>query len=456
MRLAARCSLRTLPFAAVGRLLAVCAAAAWLTSCDAFADLLQSVSTMCRQSTFDVTTTDEGVEADMICWNGSRCTLRAALNSAAVCGGNRTIRLAAGATYTLTRPNTPLPSFRTIERQQDERVGPVGLPRIVGNVTILGQDAVIERRSGRSFRFFHVLPGGELTLDGLVLRQGAVPPGGQGGAVYNAGILTARDTRFERNEAPEGLGGAVYNSREATFLSSLFTGNVAGTRGSANHQEDGVLNIETSTLDGNGRTGAAGALSVQRGSVRIERSTLSSNLGGVAGIDAAGGHLTVQRSTFHGQQGDTDGALSCYGDRLSSTVVHFNDVTIAGNAAARVGAGGVRARGDCRIVFSNSIVAANRTAGELSDCARRGETSGSNLDSDGSCGFSVTADPPRLHALAPDPLAPDGELATMVPRRNSPAVDAGSTCLSLDQRGRRRPAGSACDIGAVELPAGSS
>jgi hypothetical protein len=86
------------------------------------------------------------------------------------------------------------------------------------------------------------------------------------------------------------------------------------------------------------------------------------------------------------------------------------------------------------------------------------ETTGFNLDSGNSCGFSVSTDltgaDPLLAALA----ANGGPTATQALGAGSPAVDAGGTaaqgCPAVDQRGAARPDepsdNGTCDIGAFE------
>lgn len=394
---------RVLPLTAL-RSLTLCAAilTSLLASCSPVNDLLTAVEALCGQSTFSVTTTEEGSDPEQLCSPGQECTLRAALNSAAFCGGSpRTVVLARGAVYTLRNVNTPPGALRSREEAQIRRVGHAGLPRIFGTVTIEGNNATIQRDAGASssFRLFHVPARGNLTLRNVVLRQGVVPPLGSspaaaafGGALYNEGIFTAIATRFENNLA--GSGGALFNDGNAT----------------------------------------------------IEQSTFSSNKGHNAGggIWATGGALTIRRSTFQGQTSGygtgSTGALYC-----RSTLVRLEDVTIAGNESSdsEFGIGGVRAASGCEITFSNTIVAKNAPSDCWFGTSRPVDRQGDNLASDLSCGFSVTGDP-NLGPLVDN----GGPTQTMLPG-SGPALDAGSHCLPADQRGFLRPVG-ACDIGAVE------
>ena len=97
------------------------------------------------------------------------------------------------------------------------------------------------------------------------------------------------------------------------------------------------------------------------------------------------------------------------------------------------------------------IVANNGT-----DCVGPVNAAGTpNLDTDGSCGSTITADP-MLDMLANN----GGQTATLALLDGSPAIDAGdnATCAAasvngVDQRGAIRPAGAACDLGAYEADA---
>ena len=70
------------------------------------------------------------------------------------------------------------------------------------------------------------------------------------------------------------------------------------------------------------------------------------------------------------------------------------------------------------------------------------------MDSDGTCGFTLTADP-LLGPLQDN----GGPTLTHALSSSSPAIDSGDNtyCPSTDQRGVERSDG-ACDIGAYEYP----
>jgi len=136
----------------------------------------------------------------------------------------------------------------------------------------------------------------------------------------------------------------------------------------------------------------------------------------------------------------------------------FGAMTIASNSAPTGGAGGIwrapvgESGSD---VVEGSIVSGNAHG----DCGGAGPlaSQGSNLDGDGTCGFTHAGD---LSATDPmlGPVADNGgPTMTRSLGTGSPAIDAwpcsGSDFLApaVDQRGAPRPQGDGCDIGAFEV-----
>src|SRR5438105_15409294 len=103
----------------------------------------------------------------------------------------------------------------------------------------------------------------------------------------------------------------------------------------------------------------------------------------------------------------------------------------------------------------NTIIAGNTTSKGPGDCNVQAmiiESTGHNLDSDGSCFLTATGDLPKRDPLL-GPLADNGgpsETQALLP--GSPAIDAGAAdgCPQHDQRGIARPQGAGCDMGAYE------
>jgi hypothetical protein len=80
------------------------------------------------------------------------------------------------------------------------------------------------------------------------------------------------------------------------------------------------------------------------------------------------------------------------------------------------------------------------------------QSTGHNLDSDGSCFLTATGDLPKRDPLLGALTDNGGPTDTQALLPGSPAIDAGSAdgCPQHDQRGVARPQGAGCDIGAYE------
>jgi hypothetical protein len=124
-------------------------------------------------------------------------------------------------------------------------------------------------------------------------------------------------------------------------------------------------------------------------------------------------------------------------------------LTLRSSTVAYNGQGGVLFNTASVVRLDNTIVARNDGADFGSrDCSRAVAAQTSSLDSDGTCGVSITADP----LLGPSALN-GGPTPTLAPGAGSPAIDAGNSgiCPVTDQRFFVRSG--ACDIGAYEVGA---
>jgi len=214
-----------------------------------------------------------------------------------------------------------------------------------------------------------------------------------------------------------------------------------------------------------------------RGSTIVLESTISGNLslrGG--GISQWGGTLDVVNSTFSGNTALTwGGGVS---SSIAGTSVILRNVTITGNTADGNGDGQGEAGGivvlNGEVAFANTVVAGNiDMGGEAPDCLSASQhpltSNGYNLIGD-TTGCQWFGDPagvltdidPQLLPLA----ANGGPTDTHALQPGSPAIDAGNPAgcldendmlLTVDQRGLARPldgdvdAVIVCDMGAFEF-----
>lgn len=353
--------------------------------------------------------------------------------------------------------------------------------------------------------------GGSIEMNNVIVRANTATSGGvgAGGGVLahlpsNLSQVVIRDSQVYSNTA-DGTGGGLYvdgtTSAQWSIQRSEIYSNTAASGGGIgnfvplalfdsrlhnNHVTfDGgaieafsPLVIVRTTLDANtaGRFGG-GLFDLQTGGnalypdfAHIEQSTLSGNSaqygGGIYhdGFIYAPTLMTLMNSTLSGNAVSHDGGgLYAY----SGQTQLFN-ATIASNRAERsffqhypVRGGGVFITSTAIITAQNSLIANNvsgtdLTPPSLDDCFGPLRSLGYNLlETTSNCSISgttfgnITGQDPLLGLLQNN----GGSTLTQVPLSGSPAIDHGdnTACPSSDQRGFRRPIGSQCDIGAVEV-----
>ena len=318
----------------------------------------------------------------------------------------------------------------------------------------------------------------------LAAGGSGAPGGGVGGALYNTNaFLTIARSLFSSNVAETGRGGrsglispprggAVLNFGTMTVSDTHFYGNVARVEGSRGDvipafggavANEGTARIMGCTFYANQALGGPGA-----------STPFGANPGGAAfgGAVYSVDSLAISNSTLvanraqggssFGQFGSGTAGIASGGGLALLGNTTLSHVTIASNVALNGASpsqpvplpgrgGGIYATNNAP-TLQNSIVAGNVTGsnafGVLTD-------EGNNISSDGSCEFTQPGSrnnvDPRLSPLADF----GGPTPTMALLAGSPAIDAAlsSRCVPTDQRGRVRPAGPACDVGAFESSA---
>jgi hypothetical protein len=258
-------------------------------------------------------------------------------------------------------------------------------------------------------------------------------------------------------------GGGAFAGDELLVQSSIITNNNAqstGTAGGGGGFGGTELRVKYSTISGNHALGAAtnnhygvggGLAATSATYALIENSTIDHNLadgGGGVVLVGASGSAVIEDSTISSNVANlAEGGVS------TSMNLSLWSSTIAFNSAGPAGGGGLVADGASADIES-SIIANNSPSG-LDGGADLGGgaviTGANNLIRISSIpvpALTKTSDPKllplachggatRVHALADD----------------SPAIDAGSSVLTNDQRGPgfARSIGASADIGAYEL-----
>ena len=378
---------------------------------------------------------------------------------------------------------------------------------ITNDVTITGPGAAQLAVSGNSAsQVFNVGPGITVALSGITVENGASNNScgsgcsSSGGGIENAGTLTLTDVTVTNNSVNAGCidgcgaaGGGIENDATGTLAvtDSTISNNSANAGcnnscgaagGGIENLAGGTVMVTDSTISGNttntapgsncfGNCVGEGAGIDNNGTATVDSSTVSGNIADSAcafdcgptggGIDnESTGTLTLHNSTVAANQANT-GCLAFCGSagggvyNLGSATV-TND-TISGNSLS---AGCAADCGSAGADFDNSgpasigaTILANSSG--ASDCyLATGFTDlGSNLDDDGTCGFT-TADndlPNTPAGLDPAGLQDNGgPTLTIELQATSAAVDhvPAPLCPPTDQRGSPRIP--PCDIGAFD------
>ena len=407
--------------------------------------LYESVTIIVREAgegaAFVVDTTDDvpdGLPGDGACATAAgRCSLRAAIQEANE-GPDRNLIFVPSGTYRLMLLGTG---------EQDAATGDLD---VHADLTIMGAGRELTVIDGaRIDRVLQVGLGQQdpisLKLQDLTIANGFATDRATGGGVdMGRGIVTIERVRFLHNEAISNGGGLSVSGLGGPLVirDSVFEGNVAG--GAGGGFSSTVETTVTNTLVIDNTADQAGGIRVSDSVLTIDVSTVANNSAErVSGIDIfRSGALIATNVTVSGNRSvqTSVGAISAPGD--DSVLTH---VTIVNNEG---GFGIGQASNTMRI--RNSIVAGNGRQ----DCAQARLTlirEGVNLDSDGTCGFSLRGEP-ELSELGhlggpPQLLAHD-----LLP--GSLAIDAAISCLApVDAIGTTRPVGAGCDLGAIEARA---
>jgi hypothetical protein len=414
--------------------------------------------------------------------DGSNCTLRQAIANAES-DTQTNLSCAAGAgNDTITFDNSLAGDTITLS------AGELLInPTVTGTLTIQGPGALGLEVSGNiadPSRVFHIAfaavqTANAVTIQGLTISNGSATDQ-NGGGILNQGSLTLDHDYVQHNLASGTASGG--------------TANQVTTLGGGIESSGGLLTVSHSQISDNTISSAAGG-----------GSTSNAATARGAGIHASGdiaGILTIDHSSIHdntatatatgtGEQATAEGggvwsSAGAQTSIISSTIANNTltaagtsmqetgggvetkitlgfaalliDDTVTGNAAATTGAN--LAATDMGLKIKNTIVA--DSTGAALNCSAI-TSLGHNLADDSSCSPNGTTD---LATTNPN-LLPLGLYGGSGPSRppdiGSPAIDAGFSDDTTDQRDLTRPwdftdipnasGGNGADIGAVEIQA---
>ena len=416
--------------------------------------------------------------------DGANCTLRQAIENAGKNDQTNPSCAAGTGADTITFNNSLVGDTITLSSQL------LISPTTQGTLTIQGPGAdALDVSGGDSSRVFHIAfaaaqTANAVTIHGLTISNGSVT-NANGGGIFNEGSLT--------------LDGDVVSDNTATASSTGGTTNQATALGGGIESSPALLNVSHSQIVGNqvmstatgGSTsntatalgagihaagGGGGILNIDRSSIYDNTATSTASGTGAQAIAEGGGvwlsagaqhsiiSSTIANNTL--TAGGTGASTQEAGGGVEANITamgafpaDLRDDTVTGNDAAKTGANLAAAAGSSGLTIGNTIVADPSGGANCSAVTSLGH----NLADDASCSPDGTTDLPGTDPSLL-PLADyGGSSLTRPPDVGSPAIDAGFSEFTTDQRDLTRPfdftnipnasGGNGTDIGAVEIQA---
>lgn len=370
------------------------------------------------------------------CPDSSNCTLRQAIQQAK---GGDTITFASSLTGKIILLSN----------------GPLELTK---NLTINGLksqgDPIISGNNVTAI--FQIDAGINVAMNRLRLTKGN--NNSDGGAIINNGALTIKDSSIDDNVSLK-QGGGIMSSGSLSILSSTILTNTAATNGGG-IMSSGSLSISSSTISGNTAATNGGGLYLETGNSSISSSAVISNTTSQNGSGNNGGgiytstNVKITNGTLSGNNG---GAIYS----TDSSISTLSYVTVSNTNAS--GDGTIVLDGSSTLVMSNTVIIGNTGSYYDVRCrsAQNITSNGFNITeniSDCTSSWQSTDIFPKQWQTVLSGLGPHGgPTYTHALLPGSPAIDVGSCYRGdlLDQRGLKRPVGSACDVGAYEYPSNS-
>ncbi|WP_199326055.1 beta strand repeat-containing protein [Nostoc parmelioides] len=341
-------------------------------------------------------------------------------------------------------------------------------------IVSVGEQKATINASGllNSDRVFHVLNGGALSLQNVVVTGGKISNDGGGIRVDSNGYLDLYNTTVSGNSAEGGnWGGGIYNNNGTVYLrnGSTISNNQALNGG-------GILNSGTLiTMDStisNNNSGSGGGI-YNFDTLTVINTTVSNNSargsgGGIQGNGSFSSIALVNTTISGNTAGSGGGGI----DSTGGSVTNILNSTITNNTAGILGGGGIRGSANLR----NTIVAGNFGNYDFQGTGKdiQGAVNGNNYNLIGSLAGASGTVGTGTDIVNPNPgLGPlqnnGGLTLTNALLPGSPAINAGNNNLipadtqdldgdgdtteptPFDQRGLARLVGGTVDIGAFEV-----
>lgn len=264
-----------------------------------------------------------------------------------------------------------------------------GLPTINTNITINGNNNIIERGfttcsdadSDPDFRLFNVQDGGGLTLNDLTLQNGCLTvsnDAGSGAAIYaeesqEDTTVTLNNVTVQNNTS--GDDAVVRVAGTLTVVDSLIQNNAATDQGGGIYALDKPLVILNTTItqnrvlegpNGGGQDG--GGIFILSTQTIIANSTISYNEAGdwSGGIQDQGETLTIVNTTIIGNTAGNNHGAAYLSPNSSANVINS---TIVGNSAGSNNGGINWSSFNNSFALYNTVLSGNTANGAESNCS---------------------------------------------------------------------------------------
>ncbi|MDB5341180.1 MAG: Cadherin protein [Planctomycetaceae bacterium] len=259
---------------------------------------------------------------------------------------------------------------------------------VASGVSVAINDLTVSRGKLTDQNGGAILSNGTLTLTNTHVTDSSAV---SGGAIYNgpSTVLKLINSAIIHNSASED-GGAIFNAGILSIVDSNVTQNDAQNGGAiASGPVAELLTISDSTFLQNTATGSGGAVYNTGSIVKVTSTVFNANEaksgGAIANID--GGILALSLSTILGNHA-TDfggGIYSTVGLATDPTTISISGTTIQGNSSGLQG-GGIYSDGTCQIAYSD--VASNVTIDDGGGILSLGALTVSNTGFSGNSGAS--------------------------------------------------------------------
>ncbi|BAY60356.1 polymorphic membrane protein [Calothrix brevissima NIES-22] len=381
------------------------------------------------------------------------------------------IQLTGGTTYNLTSNGINEDKALTGDLDITNRSNVLYIVSVGGQATINASGLL------NSDRVFHVLAGGALSLQNVVVTGGKISSfstnGGGGIRVDYNGALDLYNTTISGNSAESSTwGGGIYNDGTVYLRNSSINNNKGSDGG-------GILNsgtlIATNSTISNNTSGSGGGIynfdTLTLINTTVSNNTASSSGGGILGNGSSGSIALVNTTISGNSAGTAGGGIYTTGGGVTNIL---NNTITNNTVSGSLGGGGIYGS----VNLKNTIVAGNfnnyNNQGTGKDI--QGTVNGNNYNLIGSLAGASGTVGTGTDIVNPNPglgtLQNNGGLTlTHALLPGSPAINAGNNSLipvdtqdidgdgntteptPYDQRGLTRVVGGTVDIGAFEVQA---